>query len=224
MLKEMLLAATLAAAGATAEAQEAAGATATPMPHVPPYNAVTEAAPAEQADTLALPRLTERGTIARYSLWNPFGVWNDWGLHSGLNASLSLSATVGLGRNSGSGFAQSVALMYATELAPRLSLGIGGYYSHFNWGAAQFGDAGLTAVLGYRFNEHWEAYLFGQKSIMTPKMPMPLYYMGDFGDKIGAELRYNVNPSFSIGLSVWHQSVPGKRSFMPTPHTSGAGY
>ena len=188
------------------------------------YTAVPAAAPSELADSLALPRLTERGTIARYSLWSPFGVWNDWGLHSGLNASLSLSATVGLGHNSGSGFAQSVALMYATELAPRLSLGIGGYYSHFNWGAAQYGDAGLTAVLGYRFNEHWEAYLFGQKSITTPKMPMPLYYMGDFGDKIGAELRYNVNHSLSIGISIWHQSAPNQRRFMPTPHTSGAGY
>ena len=55
-------------------------------------------------------------------------------------------------------------------------------------------------------------------------MPMPLYYMGDFGDKIGAEVRYNVNRSFSIGVSVWHQRVPDAHRFMPTPRTSGAGY
>ena len=32
--------------------------------------------------------------------------------------------------------------------------------------------------------------------------------LGDFGDKIGAEVRYNVSPSFSIGVSVWHQNMP----------------
>ena len=223
MLKKILLATAIATASGAAEAKEVTGAPAEPMLHNA-YPAELAAAPMELADTLALPRLTERGTIARYSLWGPFGTWNDWGLHSGLNASLSLSATVGLGSNRGSGFAQSVAMMYAAELAPRLSIAVGGYYSHFNWGAAQFNDAGLTAVLGYRFNEHWEAYLFGQKSIMTPKMPMPLYYMGDFGDKIGAEVRYNVNRSFSIGVSVWHQRVPDAHRFMPTPRTSGAGY
>ena len=40
----------------------------------------------------------------------------------------------------------------------------------------------------------------------------------------GAELRYNVNRSLSIGISIWHQSAPNQRRFMPTPHTSGAGY
>lgn len=223
MCKKRLFALALLSCALSASAQEI---TEKPLPERQGQGFETQpaAAPAQLADTLALPPLTERGTIARHPLWGPFGAWNDWGLHSGLNASLSLSATVGLGSYRGSGFAQSMALMYAAELAPRLSIAVGGYYSHFNWGAAQFSDAGLTAVLGYRFNEHWEAYLFGQKSIAAPKMPMPLYYMGDFGDKIGAELRYNVSPSLSIGVSVWHQSMPAGRRFMPTPRTSGAGY
>ncbi len=168
-------------------------------------------------DTLALPKVNERGIISRHSAYTSPAGWNDWELHPGLNASLSLSATVGLGSKSGSGFAQSIALMYATELVPRLSLAVGGYYSHFNWGATQFNDAGFSAVLGYRFNEHWEAYIFGQKSVVTPKKPVPIYSFGDFGDKIGAEVRYNFSPSFSIGVSVWHQSTPnsGQRAPMP---------
>lgn len=223
MLKTRLLAVALLSCTLSTNAQEVARKSATERP-APEFVAEPMAVQPNITDTLALPTLTERGTISRYSLWGPFGTWNDWSLHPGLNASMSLSATVGLGDNSGSGFAQNVALMYATELAPRLSLAVGGYYSHFNWGAAQFNDAGLTAVLGYRFNEHWEAYLFGQKSIMTPKMPAPLYYMGDFGDKIGAEVRYNVNKSFSIGVSVWHQRMPDQHRFIPTPRTSDEGY
>lgn len=177
-----------------------------------------------QADTLTLPSFTHLGTISHHSYYSPFGGWNDWSLHPGLNASLSLSATVGIGSNSRSGFAQSLALMYATEIAPRLSLAAGGYYSHFNWGPATFNDAGLSAVIGYRFNERWEAYLFGQKSLMTPKMPMPLYYASDIGDKIGAELRYNVSPSFSVGLRVWRQSVSDARPAKLNPRPSGADY
>ena len=206
----------MAACAATSAAQEQADRHPAAMPPTA-YSSTPEAAEMPMTDTLALPRLTERGTISRYPAAGPLAGWNDWGLHGGLNASLSLSATVGLGRHSGSGFAQSLALMYATELMPRLSMAVGGYYSHFNWGPAQFNDAGLTAVLGYRFNEHWEAYLFGQKSIATPRMPAPLYYLGDFGDKIGVELRYNVSPSFSIGISVWHQDVPDNARLAPKP-------
>lgn len=164
--------------------------------------------PAPEADTLALPPLTLRGTMASPTHFIPYVGWNEWSLHPGMNASISLAATVGLGRFRGSGFSQSVAMMYATELAPRLTVAVGGYYSHFNWGATQFNDAGLSAVVGYRFNEHWEAYVFGQKSVVSNKIPRPLYDLGDFGDRIGAELRYNVNPSLSIGMSFWVQDEP----------------
>ena len=207
MQKKLLVTVALAAFVLAAGAQENIGRPPV-VPQLDEYEPLPEPVRPESADTLALPMLTERGTVSRYSLYGPFGSWSDWALHSGLNASLSLSATVGLGSDSGSGFAQTLALMYARELVPRLSVAVGGYYSHFNWGPAQFNDAGITAVLGYRFNEHWEAYLFGQKSVATPRMPAPLYMLGDFGDKIGAEVRYNVSPSFSIGVSVWHQNMP----------------
>jgi hypothetical protein len=69
-------------------------------------------------------------------------------------------------------------------------------------------DAGLTDMLNYRFDEHWEAGVFAQKSIVQPRIPMRLYWMSDVGDKIGASVRYNFNPQFSIGLSVWTGSSP----------------
>lgn len=160
-------------------------------------------------DTLLLPPLNYAGNVSRYPYTGTLGGWSDWDLHSGLNASLSTSVTVGLGHNSYSGFSQSIALMYAASITPKLSLAVGGYYSHFNWsGNNQYSDASISAVLGYKFDEHWEAYIFAQKSIMTPKMPMPLYDISGIGDKIGAAVRYNFSPSFSVGVSVWHETYP----------------
>jgi len=34
------------------------------------------------------------------------------------------------------------------------------------------------------------------------RIPMPLRDMNNMGDRIGAAVRYNVNPSFSIQMSV----------------------
>ncbi len=162
---------------------------------------------------LALPPMDSRGgwTTGPYcwgGYWSPLGGWNDWQLHEGLNVSLSAAATVGLGRHSLSGFSQSVALMYAVPLSSRLSLALGGYYSHFNLGRSDFNDAGFNAVLGYRFSDRWEAYLYAQKSVVTPQLPRPLYDFSHIGDKIGAEVRYQLSPSTTVGVSVWFQHVP----------------
>ena len=123
MGKKKLFALALISCALTASAQETIE---KPLPAQPEHRleAQPEAVAMSTTDSLALPQLTERGTISRYTLWGPFGGWNDWSLHNGLNASLSLSATVGLGDNTGSGFAQSVALMYATELAPKALAGL----------------------------------------------------------------------------------------------------
>lgn len=168
----------------------------------------------QSADTvLALPPMNYRGgwSTGPYcwgGYWGPFGGWNDWQLHGGLNVSLSAAATVGLGRNSLSGFSQTASLMYAVPLSSRMSLAIGGYYSHFNLGHSDFNDAGINAVLGYRFNDRWEAYVYAQKSVATPKLPRYLYDFSNIGDKIGAEVRYNLSPSTTIGVSFWYQNVP----------------
>ena len=42
---------------------------------------------------------------------------------------------------------------------------------------------------------------------------IPLYDMGDLGDRIGAAVRYNVNPSFSIGVSFEHSTHPNRILF-----------
>ena len=168
-----------------------------------------EPAPLQDSLRLALPPLTYRGTISHYPYWGSyFTGFSDWALHHGLNASLSASAIVGVGRHSGGGFANSVSLMYADSITSHLSFAIGGYYSFLNYSGQQLRDAGLTAMLGYRFNDHWEASAFIQKSIMQPNLPPQLYWMNDVGDKIGASLRYNFNPSFSVSISVWDERRP----------------
>ena len=160
--------------------------------------------------TLSLPPLTSRGTITHYPYLGSifYGHYNDWSLHRGLNASISASAIIGLGRHSGSGFANSLSLMYADNITPKLSYALGGYYSFLDYGGHQLKDAGFTAMLNYRFDEHWEAAVFVQKSIMQPKLPPQLYWMNDVGDKIGASLRYNFNPAFSVSVSVWEERRP----------------
>ena len=158
--------------------------------------------------TFSLPPLTYRGTIATYpylgSMYTGFG---NWDLHPGLNASLSAAAIFGVGKYSGSGFANSAAVMYAGQFTPKLSFSIGGYSSFLDYGRHQMKDAGVTAMLNYRFDEHWEAAVFAQKSLMQPHLPLQnMWWLGsDFGDKIGAMVKYNVNPNFSFQLSVWNQ-------------------
>ena len=167
-------------------------------------------APRQDSLVLSLPALTSRGTIAHCPYLGSllFGGYNDWSLHPGVNASLSASAIIGLGRHSGSGFANSLSLMYADNITPKLSFALGGYYSFLDYSGHQLRDAGLTAMLNYRFDEHWEAAAFVQKSIMQPKLPPQLYWMSDVGDKIGVSLRYNFNPAFSVSVSVWEERNP----------------
>lgn len=158
---------------------------------------------AQEVEKLWYPR-----SIATYpylgSLYTSLG---DWELHPGLNVSLSASAIIGVGKHASSGFANSAAVMYAGQLKPRLSFTLGGYSSFLDYGRHQMKDAGLTAMLNYRFDEHWEAGVFAQKSLMQPRLPLQnMWWLGsDFGDKIGAMVKYNFNPHFSLQVSVWNQ-------------------
>ena len=157
-------------------------------------------------DTLALPRLTTHGhvmPIGHYPyLWD--GMYS-WDLHEGLNVTLGMSVMARFGKHarSGAGFGQNIAMMYASPLSKKLTLAVGGYFNRMSWSHDAFYDAGITAMLGYRFDEHWEAYIFGQKSITSSKyIPYPLYDMRALGDRIGATVRYNFNPNMSIEVSV----------------------
>ena len=214
-------------AALAAHAQERVGDSGLDSPSVTPIPVMTQdttiststgmdVAPFSFCDSMsmALPPLTYRGTIASYPYYGTILMgYPNWNLHRGLNASLSASAIVGLGHNSGSGFANSLSVMYADTITSRLSFAVGGYYSILNYGGRQLNDVGLSAMLGYRFNDHCEASAFVQKSIMQPTVPPQLYWMSDVGDKIGASLRYNFNPAFSVSLSVWSE----RRPFDPMP-------
>lgn len=122
----------------------------------------------QHQDSLMLPPLNAQGqvdTTCRYPL--AFGGWNSWGLHRGLNVQIGASvfAEFGKGAHSGAGFQQNIALMYAMPINDKLSVAVGGYLNNVNYAGGNWHDAGLSAVVGYRFNEHLEAYIWGQKSI-----------------------------------------------------------
>lgn len=159
---------------------------------------------AATAAPLSLPPLNRYGGMRLCSYPTDFLGLYDWDLHKGLNVNLGLSvfATFGKHAPKGAGFSQNIAAMYAVPLTGRLSLAVGGYFNNISWTGHIYRDAGFNAMLGYRFNERWEAYLYGQKSVTNNRIPMPLYDMGDMGDRIGAAVRYNVSPSFSIQMSV----------------------
>lgn len=158
-------------------------------------------------DTLHLPDLDDRGRVISHSFYPYYfgGSWSNWRLHEGLNLSLGASIFSQIGKHAygGVGFSQNLSAQYAMALSSRLSLAVGGYLDNMFWANSTFRDAGLTAVLGYKFDEHWEGYLYGQKSIVT-NIPIPLYIqeLNDMGDRIGAAIRYNFNPNFSVQVSI----------------------
>lgn len=130
-----------------------------------------------------------------------------WRLHKGLNVSLNASVFASFGKKPfrGAGFAESVDAMYALPLSDRLSLALGGYIGSVHFRGDTFHDAGLTAVLGYKFSERLEGSVFAEKSLMDKRMPMPLCYDNNVGERIGAALEYHFTPSFSVNVSVGYQ-------------------
>lgn len=176
-------------------------------------------------DSLHLPVLNRYGQLPYIGLYPmSWGGMYDWQLHEGLNVNLGASVFTSLGRNTyhGAGFQQNVSLMYAVPVNDRLSLAIGGYLNNLTWHHDNFRDAGLSAVLGYRFDNHWEGYLYAQKSLSPNRRLMsfryndpiygrmafgtPFYDFAGMGDRIGAAVRYNFSPSFSVQVAVEQRS------------------
>lgn len=157
--------------------------------------------------TLHLPELNSLGQMHAISRWpGSYGLmgYQNWDLHKGMNLSLGASVFAGFGKYapSGAGFAQNASGMYAWPINDKLSFAAGVYLLNATWGGLNLRDTGLSGVLSYKFNEHWEGYLYGQKSLIEPKLPYYLYYNPELGDRIGAAVKYNVTPSFYIQLSV----------------------
>ena len=189
-----------------------------------------------ESSPLTLPPVNHLGQ-PRPTLLHPlfWGGWYDWQLHQGLNVSLGASVFAQFGKNAlhkSAGFQQNISLMYAQPVTNRLTVAVGGYLNNVSWASDSWRDAGISAIVGYRFNEHWEAYLYGQKSLTNnyqlspatlrtfgaasyPYLMTPLYDMGAIGDRIGAAVKYNFNPSFSIQLSVEERWMPEHR--LPAP-------
>lgn len=166
---------------------------------------ISETPTTAATDSLRLPQLNslEQPYLDAY----PFGWMGGcygWNLHNGLNVSMDMSVFASFGKHShgGTGFAQRISAMYALPLSNKLSLAVGGYYGNFNLGSRSFNDAGVNFLCGYRFNEHWEGFLYGEKSLMDNPMPAFLRDMTSLGDKIGAAVKYNFSPSVSVTLSV----------------------
>ena len=92
-----------------------------------------------------------------------------YGLHKGLNVSLGASAFATFGKNvpHKGGFSQNINATYLVPLTKdgKLWIAGGGYFNNTFWGSDSYRDVGLYAILGYKFNEHWEAYVYGQLSI-----------------------------------------------------------
>ena len=158
-------------------------------------------------DSLHLPELDNRGRVMNYNYYPYYfgGAWSNWRLHEGLNLSLGASIFSQFGKHAygGVGFSQNLSVQYATALTSRLSIAVGGYLDNMYWANTTFRDAGITAVLGYKFNDQWEGYVYGQKSIVT-NAPIPYYLqdLNEMGDRIGAALRYNITPNISVQMSV----------------------
>ncbi len=198
---------------------------------------IKEEAPADSLNLPAVNRFGQPTVIGRYPLG--FGGWYSWGLHKGLNVQIGASVfgQFGKGAHSGVGFQQDIALMYAMPINDKLSVAVGGYLNNVNFAGSNCFDAGVQAMIGYRFNEHWEAYLYGQKTITNNYnrrlnyslwdcgfgsmggfsrnfygMPSySLYDLNNFGDRIGATVRYNFNNSMSIEVTVENRWLPSPR-------------
>lgn len=165
-------------------------------------------------DSLHLPVLDSFGQIPLSIYPSTWAGMYDWDLHEGFNMNIGASVFACFGKNApaGAGFSQNISAMYALPLSKRLSLAIGGFFCNTQWNSRSLNDGGLNAVLGYKFDEHWEAYFYAQKSI-THKRKFPLIYglsghspwlydVSGFGDRIGAAVKYKVNPNFSFTVSL----------------------
>jgi hypothetical protein len=197
----------------------------------------------QQIDENLLP-VDENGQIvAGTDLFYPFlyhGFHSaPWHLHKGLNVNVGASvfANFGGGSNRGAGFTQDISLMYVTNLSKKATLAVGGYFNNTIWGGDNYTAAGINAMLGYRFDEHWSAYAFVQKAFTSKNYSQmgwydPYwggyypgwghYYPMGFGgnsnpyrnmDRIGAGLRYEWGNHNYIQIQVEFDHMPSQRGF-----------
>lgn len=212
---------------------EAAEGLRVPSPSAEPVGNLRSSIDPLPYDSLHLPRLNWRGQmpLTMYPYWGWFSGMGNWTLHEGLNMNLGTSVFGSWGGSKylGTGFTQDISMMYAMPLSSKLSLAVGGYFSNMYFAHDSYRSGGLSGVLSYRFNDHWEAYVYGQKSLVETNRQLPLWGMGNLGDRIGAGVIYHVDPTLSFEVNVEYMHLPDR--FAPkyydyrsplTPTTHGA--
>lgn len=148
-----------------------------------------------------------------------------------LHGSVGLSVMAGLDKGAprGAGFAQDINLDYTLPLGSRGWLTVGGYMDHLNWSGMNTTSAGIYGALGYQIDDHWSAYVYGQKSLANSGYAYPYYggfypiyngygYHGYNGygypnsywnaDRIGAALRWTPNKNVMLQISVEKEWMP----------------
>lgn len=153
-----------------------------------------------------------------------------------LHGSVGLSVMAGFGKGApkGAGFAQDINLDYTMPLGKRGWLTVGGYMNHLNWSGMNSTSAGLYGELGYQFDDHWSAYIYGQKSLANSGYSYPYYggyyggyygygYNGYYGygypggywnaDRLGAAVRWTPNKNFMLQISVEKDWMPRQDNF-----------
>lgn len=153
-----------------------------------------------------------------------------------LHGSVGISVMAGLGKGApkGAGFAQDINLDYTLPLGSRGWLTVGGYMDHLNWSGMNTTSAGIYGALGYQFDDHWSAYVYGQKSLANSGYGFPYYggyYTGFNGygyhgcggygypngywnaDRLGAALRWTPSKNFMLQISVEKDWMPRQDNF-----------
>ena len=152
-------------------------------------------------------------------------------LHQGLNVKLGLSAFATFGKHAshGGGFGQSLSATWLQPVNDKLWVAAGGRINNIVYGGDSYRDGSLYLMAGYRFNERWSAYVYAEKNITNNHGPrfrydgygfynplMSPYSCDPLGarwggvlpydmmaaDRIGAAVRYNFSPTFSMEVSV----------------------
>lgn len=158
--------------------------------------------------------------------YDTYGPW----LHQGLNVKLDLSAFATFGKHArhGGGFGQSLSATWLQPVNDKLWVAAGGRVNNIIYGGDSYRDGSLYVMAGYRFNERWSAYVYAEKNITNNHGPRFRYdgygysdpLMSPYGydplgarlgafpydmmpaDRVGAAVRYNFLPTFSMEVSV----------------------
>lgn len=144
------------------------------------------------------------------------GMSNGWGLHKGLNLSIDLSVFATFGKNvpHWGGFTQTINATYLTPLTKdnKLWMALGTYINNINYGSDNFHDGGVYGMLGYKFNEHWEAFVYGQVSVANNYNSIYNRYAGygPYGYRGYGYGPYGYGPGYGMYPGAWGMGVmPG---------------